>query len=287
MLVPFYIFAWATSILYGVEAILVKLVGKHSIPNPWLFNFIWTFFIVLFTVPTAIANGVGIPHDWTYVFWGSIFYAAASLFYILGIYKLDVSIVGPLFNFRTAISVILGALFLGEILTMKQYILIAIIFMFGIVVSLDEKFSIRSFFRAGVGMLLLCIFSIAITGVFIKKAIPTIGYWETTLWLAVLGQVWLLGTLPLFKKDLLSISPRQYGFAAVTAGIETLGMLASNAAYATNISISTAIISLPFSLIFAFVFSRISPKLLENHTFKVYMVRFVGAAIMVLAALNL
>lgn len=66
-----------------------------------------------------------------------------------------------------------------------------------------------------------------------------------------------------------------------------LGGLSANKAYQENVTISTAIISLPGSMILAFVLSRIKPKLLEHHTLKVYTIRFLAAAVMFYSALQL
>jgi len=68
----------------------------------------------------------------------------SSTLFILALSQLDVSVLTPLFSFRTVFAVILGALFLNEVLTTHQYLLVAIIFVFGLFVSVDEKFSLRS-----------------------------------------------------------------------------------------------------------------------------------------------
>jgi drug/metabolite transporter (DMT)-like permease len=196
-------------------------------------------------------------------------------------------VIGSLYNFRTAITVILGALFLGEVLSVQQYILIGIIFVFGMLITIDERFSIRSFFKRGIAIALLGVSCSALMAIFIKKAVAEAGYWDTTLWMAVLGQIWLLPTIWFFKKDIVQSTPKQYLVTAGTAVAGVLGTLAMNKAYSLNVSISSAIISLPFSLIMAFFFSIFAPELLEKHTLKVYAVRFISAAVMIVAALNL
>lgn len=281
------IFAWAASFLFGVEAVTGKLTSKHSIQNPWLFNFFWALFILLFTIPFAVWGGVGIPKQWGSIIIASVFYALTTTFYILALYKLDVSIIGSLYNFRTAITVILGVLFLGEVLIVQQYILIGIIFIFGLFITIDERFSIRSFFKWGTAIALLGVACSALMAIFIKRAVAEAGYWDTTLWMAVLGQIWLLPTIWFFKKDLIQSTTKQYLIVAVTAVAGVFGTLAMNKAYSMNVSISSAIISLPFSLIIAFLFSVFAPELLEKHTLKVYAVRFTSAAVMIVAALNL
>lgn len=281
------IFAWIASVMYGVEAIAGKLTSRHSIQNPWLFNFFWAFFILLFTVPVALWQGVSMPAQWLDVILASLFYALASALYVLALYKIDVSIVGSLYNFRTVVTVILGALFLGEILSTQQYLLICVVVIAGIFVSVDERFSIKSFFTRGIGIAILGVLSSALMAIFIKGAVAETGYWNTTLWIEILGQVWLLPTILLFRKDIVSSTLKQYMVTAATAIAGVIGTLAAVKAYAANVSISSTIISLPFSLIMAFLFSTFAPELLEKHTLKVYIIRFISAATMIVAALNL
>jgi len=44
---------------------------------------------------------------------------------------------------------------------------------------------------------------------------------------------------------------------------------------------------MPFSMIFAFMFSVFAPKLLEKHTLKIYVIRFSSVAVMIWAAIQL
>ena len=130
-------------------------------------------------------------------------------------------------------------------------------------------------------------FFYVILSIFLKKSIAINDFWTTTLWITLLGQCWLLFTIPLFKKVELAINVKQCLNVAVVAFIGTVGMLAANAAYAKNVSLSTVIISLPLSMIIAFLFSIFAPEFLEKHSLKVYAVRFTAAIIMIIAAINL
>jgi len=122
---------------------------------------------------------------------------------------------------------------------------------------------------------------------FIKKAASDTSYWDTALWVGVLGQIWLLPTIYLFRKELAHVRASQYTTTALIGVAGVIGTLAAVKAYAANVSISSAIIALPFSLLIAFLFSVFAPELLEQHTLKVYAVRFISAIVMIAAALNL
>lgn len=280
-------YAWIASFLFGCVVISSKLTSKYAIKNPWLLNFIWSFIVVIFTVITAIPNGVGVPHSWGNIIAAAICSVVLWVSYTLALYRLDVSVLSPLYNFRTVISVLLGAVFLGEVLFPWQYTLIFLVFVGGFIVTFDEKLKLRSFFQKGVALSLLGITASSLSAVFTKTAIMESGYWEATMWSAVLRQVLLLPTVYLFIGEIKRIKLIQILPVIGFALIETIGTLAENIAFAANVSISSVIINLPFSMILAFLFSVFAPALLEKHSIRVYMIRFAAAAIMIVSALKL
>ena len=284
-MLPF--FAWTASVAYGVEAITGKLASRHVMPDPLLFNFYWALFILILTSPIALWYGISIPAHWLALLAASVFYALGGTFYILALYRLDASVIAPLFSFRTAIAVLFGALILGEVLTGFQYAMVAIIFIFGLFVGIDERFSIRSFFTPGVGLLLLCVCALVFMGIFIKISVAEIGFWNTTFWMAFLGQIWLLLTIPFFKTKHRELKRGQFGVVFLIAAIGTVGTIAANAAYALNVSIASTIISVPLSMFMAAFLAYFWPHLLEKHSPKVYAIRLVSAAIMFVAVLQL
>lgn len=282
-----YFAAWTASIMYGFEAVIGKLISKHVVSNPWLFNFIWSLFILIGMVIAGFWFNLGFPKEWTYVILASLMYALAGTLYTFAIYKLDVSVIGPMFSFRTVMAVLMGALFLGEVLTSYQYFLIGIIFVFGILVSFDEKLSSKSFFNKWIVVLFASMFGLVLLAMFIKKGVAINGYWDTTVWVAFLAQVWILPTIKFFKKDFSQTTSKQYGYMAIISVIGVIGTMASNLAYSKNVSLAAVIISLPISMVLAFLLSRFKPELLEKHTLKVYAIRFIAATVMIIAALNL
>ncbi len=284
---PFYVFAWIASILFGLVGIIGKLTSKHAISNPWLFNFLWTLFSMLLIVPFAIANNVDMPTQWGILFLVALFNTLFNTFYILGISLLDITVMVPLLNLRTAFVTIIGGVFLGEIFTPFQYFLISVILLGGLFVSVDEKHSLRSFLRFPILIAILCTFFYTLMGVFTKPAIAQNGYWEVTLWSPILSQIMLLVTVPLFRKELGKVTLKQLGAVFSMSLALALGIMMENRAYSENVTITNIITALPFSMVIAFLFSVFAPKLLEKHTLKVYAIRFTAAAVMIISALKL
>jgi drug/metabolite transporter (DMT)-like permease len=283
----FVTFAWIASLVFGLEVLVGKLASKYTITNPWLFNFAWSIFYFAFTIPFALYYGVGFPTHWGSVVIAGMFSALFGVLYIWSMYKLDVSIISPLFNLRTAFAAILGVLMLGEILTPIQWALIMTLFIAGMFVSMDEKLKLRSFFQWPIVVCIGSMFILALMSIYLNIALSENGFWEVTLWYLILTSAFTLPTLPLFVRDVGKTPLKNYAGVALMGSLGALGTFAANRAVAENVSITSAIISIPFSMIFAFALSRIMPKLLEKHTLRIYLVRFAAAAVMIGAALKL
>ena len=280
-------FAWVASIVYGVEVVIGKLTSKHTVTNPWLFNFIWSLFIIVLILPFALINHVGFPHITLNLFWTAFYYALANIFYIISLQLMDVTAMGPLFNFRTVFSVILGVIMLGETLNPWQAVLIGIIFLSGILVTIDEKLKLKAFFRPAVGIMMLFLLALALMGVYTNLAIAENGFWKTTLWSMIFAQVMFLLTIPLFWQDLIKTKIKKYSGLFFMSLASAGATLAANQAYASNVGISSTILSLPFSMIFTIIISVINPKIMEHHTAKIYAIRIFAAGVMLVAALQL
>jgi drug/metabolite transporter (DMT)-like permease len=284
---PFYVFAWIANIASAFGITVGKLAGKHQIANPWLYNFVWGLLITLFTLPFAIVAHPAWPTHWGPLWLMGFFSMTAGLLFIFTLRVVDVSIIGPLYSLRTAISVILGVLLFRERLLGFQIGLIILMVMSGIVITIDERFSIKSFFHRSIALALVTITFSSLYGATVKNAMHYEGYWTVTIWGDILAQVIALPTIWFFREDIKKIRWHQWSGVVGHSIFSTLNSCAQNAAYAVNIGISTAIMSAPLSMILAVLFSIFAPKLLEKHTMKVYAIRFGAAAIMILAAIRL
>lgn len=284
---PFYIYALIGSAVSGLFVIVAKLTSKHSISNPWLFNFLLTTVSLLFTVPPALYYHGAFPNSWWPIILAAIFMTLFNISYIFSNYNLDVSVFMPLFNFRGIFAVLIGFAFFGEKLTFNKLIFVAVIILAGVFSSMDEKFNIKSFFKRSIAIGILTTFFLAVENAFIKQALVSDSLWTTNLWIAILNFVLLVPTIPLFKKELKTLDVEHVLPVGAMGLFGTITTFAANMAYKTNLGISSLIMNLPFSMIFAFMFSIFAPQLLEKHTPKIYAIRFVSTAVMIWAAMQL
>ena len=283
----FIVAAWAASVLYAFGSVAGKLAAKHHINNPWLYNFAWAVVTLVCTLPIALWHHVGFPQDWPSMWWLALANAVSGVMYILALYEIDVSVIGPLYNLRTPVLLLAGTLIYNEVLYPYQWIAISVLILAGLVVNIDEKLSLRSLFNKRTLLGLVAVLTSAWFNGTIKYTSQHNGYWEVLLWSTVLGIIFLLPTIPLFYKDVKKTRANRYTGLVISTVLFTVGFLFEVMAVAQNVSISMAIVSLPVSMLIAVGFSVFAPQLLEKHTAKVYALRLGAAAVMVASALVL
>jgi drug/metabolite transporter (DMT)-like permease len=284
---PFYIYAWIGALTSGLFVITAKLTSKHSISNPWLFNCLLVLVTLFFTVPASLFNHAGMPVSWWPIILASLFLTLFNIFWIFSTYALDVSTLTPLFNFRGVFAVLLGFLFLNERFSQNQIVYIGIILIAGMFSSMDEKFSLKSFFRKKIFIGILTTLFLAVYNVFVKVSLATDTIWTTNLWIAIINCAFLLPTLPMFYKDMKKVNSGHILPIGMMGIFATVTDFAANIAYGVNVGISSLIMNTPFSMILAFMLSIFAPKLLEKHSLKIYAIRFGATAIMIWSVMQL
>jgi drug/metabolite transporter (DMT)-like permease len=281
-------FAWVASIVYGLYSITAKLIGKYTLKNVSQFSFFIMLFSGIVSGTISIINGASMPNNWTYIILAALFLSLGNLLYLSTLKNLDVSVLSPLFNLRVVITVLIGYFLLGERLTSDSFLLVMLIVVAGVFATMDERFSIKSFFTKKIALGLLFMLVLSIQSFFINRAIDQAGYWTATLWMVALAA--LFSFIFLFKnfyKDVLKSKLSDYSGVLLLSLFGGVGDLAAYKAFQGNVGVSSVIISLPISMLFAFMFSIWKPSLLEKHPVKVYVLRFAMAGIMIWGALNL
>lgn len=282
------LFAWIASLSYGVYAVTAKLIGRYQLKNSYHFSFAMTFFSGIIMATISYLYGGGWPTNWTFIILAAIFLAIGNAIYLRALKVLDITVFSPLFNIRVAITVILGVVLLGENFSTNSLLLILLIFIAGFFATIDEKFSIHSFFNKNIGLGVFFMFVLSVQSILVNRAIDQTEYWTATLWMGLLAIFASLIILyPKIKNDLFQAKPKDYLGTALLAVIGSIGDLAAYKAFSGNVSVSSVVISLPLSMILAFIVSIWKPTLLENHSYKVYLIRFSASSIMIWAALRL
>ena len=199
----FALIIWVSSFAFGLQTIIGKLTAKYSLSNPWQLNFFWTIFNLLLVLAFALFFGVAkIPTNFLPYIIAGLFLAIGNILLTYSIYKLDITIISPLFALRTAFTAVLGALFLQEHFSLFEYLLITLIFVSGMLIRVDEHFSLKKFKFNDLKYGIACMFFLALSGITIKMASTNGTYWNNMLWINTFTALLLTTTIPLFMKEI-------------------------------------------------------------------------------------
>jgi len=281
------VFAWMATIVYGIETIIIKLSSKYAIKNPWLFNILWNMLFMVFMIPLYARYPISIPTDWTSLLIASVLSAICCIFFMILTYRLDVSVLSPLYNVKTGLSVFFAYFILGETMTLFQSLLVGVIIIMGFAVTIDEKTTVKSFFRRDILLAMVFMILLALYVVYLRKTMQDIGFWNATVWTAFLTLIFLIPTYPKFAKDIKTLTWKQMIPVVLVSGTSSLAYILSNKAYEVNVGITSVIMTFPGSMILAFVLALLWPKLMERHSMKIYALRFAATAVMLVCALQL
>jgi drug/metabolite transporter (DMT)-like permease len=279
------IYAWSASLASGATPLVIKATSKSLISSPWLFNVLWIGFGVPPLVIYALLIGAGLPENWWSLIALSLSQALFFILYTYSLYKIDVTTMSPLFSLRTVFASMLGIFVLGESISTLGLALILVIVLASPLAAYDERQKIRSFLNPAVLIAIVAMAVLAGAGYFTNLSVDQNGYATTLLFQDAITLLFLLPTLALAPKDQFRLKGSKFVpfiFLAVTGFAYTA---TSALAYASNLTLSSVIVSLPLSMIFAFVLSKRYSSFLESHPTRVYVVRFIGAGVMVVSAL--
>lgn len=216
-----------------------------------------------------------------------LFLAVGNVLLTYSIYRIDVTVLSPFFALRTAFTAVLGLFLLNERFTIIEYLLMAVIFVCGVLVKIDEKFSWKKFRTDSLWLATLCMFFLALSSVAIKISSTGGTYWNNMFWINVFTVTFLTATIPIFRRELIKTPIKKYLGALGYSTFGGLGRVLMFYGLAINATITTIVISLPISMLITIPLAYVSPELLEKHTTKVYVYRLIVAAVMIGSSIKL
>jgi drug/metabolite transporter (DMT)-like permease len=279
------LFAWMASVASGITPLIIKASSKSLVKDPWFFNILWVGFGIPLVVLLAIFKGGGLPANWSSLLLLSLSSACFYIFYTTSLYRLDVTTISPLFSLRTVFAVLLGLLFLNESINTLGIVLIVTIILVSPLAAYDQRLKVKAFFQKNVLLVIFAMFSLALMGYFTNISVARNGYATTLLWQDLLTLLILLPTLKFAKVSRQDVALKNFIpflLLGITGFIYTA---TSTLAYANNLALSSVIVSMPLSMVFAYALSRTNKKYSEDHPSAVYAVRFLGAFVMVFCAI--
>ena len=279
------LFAWIASISSGLEPLIIKATSRQQVKDPWLFNVLWLAISVPFIIVFALLRGGGMPTDWITLLLASATAAGFYVLYTLSIYKLDITTLAPLFSLRTVFAVLLGVFFLGENVSLLGTALIVVIILASPFASYDEHLRLKAFMHKQILLAVLAMLVLALEGYFVNRSAAANGFATTILWQDILSFLILLPTLAFAKLNKERMTRSRLLPFLLLGATGFIYRATTTVAYAHNLALSSVIVSLPFSMVFAYLVSRRRPDMLESHPPRVYAMRFAGASVMIVAAI--
>src|SRR3989344_3421365 len=154
---PSYILlSFLAAVSFAIAAIFNKFASKHAIKERWslLFYYYLTFTPFLLLIP--FFTKIQIPSDnWLTLFLYSVFFFLGNICFFTAIFKTDASVFAPFFQLQAAFVAVLAFLFLGERFSLANYLWISLILAGAIIVSLDERMTLKTFFQKYILLIVL------------------------------------------------------------------------------------------------------------------------------------
>lgn len=162
-------FAFLALFLFALDTVTQKLTTKYLIKNPLVFNFYFYPFALLFILPILLTKKVVVPFDFSNIALAAFFNVAAYLFYVFALYKIDVSIISPMYNLRIVFSTLLAIIVLGELLPIYKYAWLVVVIVAGFFVAIDERMTLKSFFQKPIFLLVFYFLGLSLCQLLLKR----------------------------------------------------------------------------------------------------------------------
>jgi len=282
--------SFLAAVSFALAGIFNKYASKHTIKERWplLFYYYITFFPFIFLIP--LFAKIQIPTgSWPTLFLYSVFFFLGNICFFTAIFKTDASVFAPFFQLQAAFIAILAFIFLKERFPLTNYLWISLILIGAILVSLDERMTLKSFFQRTILLIIAMQFFHAVSNLYAGFALKKMDFWNLTLWSSIISTVLILVIVPFLAKFKLRTSFNQLKPLFVVNFFSFIGATSLFAAFQTNLTISSAIslLTAPIVLLISMILSKFKPEFMEHHSGKVYLIRIIAVAIILLGALKI
>lgn len=284
------IFALVAALAFAATSLITKLTSRHAITDPWvlLVYYYLTLLPPVLTLPLLFPVVYPDPTTWpALLLYGFIFFIA-NVCSILAIYRFDVSSFAALVQTRPAVLAVLAFFFLGERLSLTEYGLLGVVIVGAMLVTAEANWSGRRLISLAGLIVILQQVCHALANLFAAFALRDLTPVSLLFWGTLISAACTLPFLPILGRRL-RLTRRQMSPMIVCGWITIGGMLSLFTAFQSNLTISFALAmaSSPLVLTVAMMLSRTRPTLLEHHPPRIYVLRAVGVALILLGAATL
>lgn len=197
-----------------IDKYLVEKYFKHSDTAVLM---VFTAIVGVFALPVIWFFDPGVAtvswREAAIVALSGAMYMGAMLFYLRAMQSDEASVVAPLFPFATVFTLLLGYLFLHEVLSLKQLGGIALIFAAAVVISAHGRAFLRQFKLRLLLLMMAATFILALSTVLFKFFAVQTSFWRTTFWMFAGEAIFGVGILcvPSLLREFLALFRRSPG----------------------------------------------------------------------------
>lgn len=304
-----------SGLFYAVSGVIYKASNKHLVRNPLRYLLFYNVFRVLVVALLLPWVSFSLPKGLELVFLlYSLCFFLGTLLTGLSLVNLDASVFMPLFNLQIIFTPLIAFFFLDERLSLTTYLLMGLVMIGGTLVTFSEESKRRRvFIQVLLSKLLRRDFKLPflesrssktiskILAIFVIGLIfyslgdnfagRVLKQWDVAsliFWSGLLQLLFSLFLIPFIKGreevKMVKLWPIPLGLI-----FSFFGLLTINFGFSYNVSLSQALsrLSSVYTLIIVVVLAHFKGDFLEKHPFYVYVVRFLGSGVMVIAAVSL
>ncbi|OGC47462.1 hypothetical protein A2886_03500 [candidate division WWE3 bacterium RIFCSPHIGHO2_01_FULL_42_13] len=274
--------------LYSLAGISGKLATKHQVKDLGALIF-WLAFSALPLVPILFILSGHIQNPLHSIFPLTLFIVVTAIATYLmwkALYTMEITVFQPLFSAQTIFVAILAYFILHERFSINIYTSLLLAVIGGVLISYSEGTKFKAFFNKGSALMLAVIILFAVSDILVKLNLITgLDPWNFKAW-SIVGLFIVFSPVYVASRKQLTASVKQVLPLAANNLFAISAQVAVYNAFKQNVTISQALAMFGgvFTLVIVTAISRFYPKWLEQHSLKVYLVRFVGCVLMLLAS---
>lgn len=285
----FVVLSFIAASCFATSGVIEKFASKHVITSRWPLLFWYYAAFIPFVLIIPLIAHIAIPQtaqQWLYIAAYSSLFLIGNICFFIAIFQTDASVFSPLFQLQAAFLAMLSYAFLGERFAGGNYFWMVLMFVGAMLVSLDERFTIRAFFQRSILLIIAMQVFHAGSNLFAGFLLRFLDFWNVLWWTTIVSTLSVF-LFTFFANGLqVKVSWRQLRPMVLTNAVTFIGAAALFRAFAENVTLSGAIslLSGPITFIITLVASKVKPGLLEHHTGLVYGIRGLGIFLTVAGA---
>lgn len=284
------VFSLIAAFSFAFSSLINKFTSKHKISNSWVLLFYYYICYLPSILFIPFIFKISIPTSgWQYIFLYALTFFLGNIFFTKAIYKLDASSIAPFFQLQSAFIALFAYLFLSERFPIQNYFFIGLMLVGAMFITYNEKMKFKSFLQIGVVLIIIQQLLHALSNLFGGFALKQMSSFTVIFWGDLIAASFALLLIPFLGISKLKVKLSQIKPLFLSGIFSTIGATSLFTAFATNLTISSALslLTSPIVFVFSLVISFVKPDLLEHNSKKVYLIRLFGILLILIGAYKL